>query len=361
MIKLVGTVGVGASVARNVRAAENNKRTVKEARDAAKRTVERASSRDAFATWQGASVGQHTTFHARNTAAGPKYVQAAYVFTVRNRGEDVGYVTTGARPDWSAVMEYSTAEPPQRGVGPAQSKARKHGVKPTGRLLYHGGVKYGVELANSRAMNVRNGRTTPVRGLNPAEVATESNEGGVSVSSTDYERLSEVPAWSTPEKKAEDGDVDPWDYWDGCAPVAGSMIVAYHEDVEKDKKEEYIDDLHVDMETSTGGTTLPTTIDDGFDVFDTGDNSYTGRNIYIWQHPDFVKQEIGAERPFLLNMLNGDSADDRNTEYDDHTVAVVGYDEGGDELILHDTWGTETHHLDYGSWQNASYTKVTVN
>jgi hypothetical protein len=356
-LKTIGALGVGASVVGTAQAAGNDGRKVGKARNAAERTVERASSREEFSTWRGASVGGHTTFHARNTATGPKYVPAAYVFTVRKRGEDVGYVTTGAQSEWADVIEYSRAEPPQRQVAQTKALARKHGANPTGRLLYHGGVKYGVELADGRAVNVRNGRPNPVKGIDPAAMATTSSNDGddVTISSNTYEYLWEVPAWT------ESDTDDPWDDWDGCVPIAASMIMAYHEGVGESKKEEYIDDLHRDMNTNDSSSTMPYDIDDGIDKFDTGDNSYNGRNIYTWSHPDFLKQEINAERPFLLNMTSGGSADDRNDNYGDHTVAVVGYDEDGEEFILHDTWDDSTHHLDWGSWTACSYTKITIN
>lgn len=380
VLKSIGALGLGTSVVGAAQAASGNATSVGKARKAAKRTVERASSKDEFATWQGASVGKPTTFHARNTAKGPEYVPAAYVFSIRNEGEDVGYVTAGAQPEWSDVIEYSTAEPPQRLVSRTVSLAKDRGASPSGRLLYHGGVKYGIELDDGRGVNVRNGRPAPATGINPADVAKTSSSnsenstqstqiGGTrstsssttsssttdSYSSSSYNYLWGVPAWT------EEDDDDPWDEWDGCAPIAGSMIVAYHEGVGESKKEEYIDDMHRDMNTNDSGSTMPYEMDDGFDKFDTGSESYNGRSIYTWHHPDFLKQEIDAERPFLLNMSSGDQADDRDQNYGDHTVAVVGYDEGGDEFILHDTWDDTTHHFDWGSWSGASYTKVTVN
>lgn len=361
VLKAIGGLAVGGSVVGTVSAAGSDKVPVSEARDAVEQTVDEASMKDGFSSWRGATVGKQTTFHARNTASGPKYVPTAYVFTVQNRGEDVGYVTAGARPDWSDVIEYSTATPPQRLVAETQALARAKGVRTTGRLLYHGGIKYGVELDDGRAVNVRNGRPAQVAGIDPGSVAENSSQTGSSTSgnfstmSSSYEYLWNVPAWT------ESDTDDSWDDWDGCAPIAGSMIMAYHEGVGSSKKEEYIDDMHRDMNTNDAGSTMPYEMDDGFDKFDTGSNSYNGRSIYTWYHPDFLKQEINAGRPFLLNMSSGDQADDRNQNYGDHTVCVAGFDENGDEFILHDTWDDTTHHFDYGSWTGASYTKVTIN
>ncbi|MEZ3145631.1 C39 family peptidase [Halobaculum sp. MBLA0143] len=349
----LGTVGTATASPDTV--------SVGDARAAAAATVRRAAEREQFAAWEGAGLGQPTTFHARNAARGPAAVPAVYVFPVQEGGRDLGYVTAGARPEWADVIEYSTATPPQRRVAATRAHARRHGARPTDRLLYHGGVKYGVELADGRGVNVRNGRAAPLTEIDPSRVAAQPTGVTTADTTTDvtadshyYDWLWEVPAWT------ESDTDDPWDDWDGCVPIAASMALAYHEDVGESVKEVYIDDLHEDMNTNDAGSTFPTDIDNGINEFDTGDDSYNGRNIYLWSHPNFTKQEIGAGRPFLLNMTSGDQADDRNQNYGNHTVTVVGYDEGGDELILHDTWDDTTHHFDWGSWLAASYTKITV-
>ena len=359
VLKTIGAVGLSGGAVGTASAAGGDTVSVGDARDAAAQTVERVAGREKFADWRGATLGRPTTFHARNAARGPKYLAAAYSFPVQSRGETVGYVTAGARPGWADVIEYSTASPPQDHVAATKARARGRGGRPTGRLLYHGGVKYGVELADGRGVNVRNGRAAPLSGIDPAGVESSPSTSDITTTSS-REQLWNVPAWSTP-KEPEEGDEDPWADWDGCAPVAASMIISYHEGTQGGKKETYIDVLHKSMNTTYGGTTLPTHIDDGitnFSDYNVSDKSYIGENIHIWTPPNFVKKEIGAERPFLLNMTNGEQPDDKNKSYGNHTVAVVGYDQGGDELIIHDTWDRYSHHIDYGSWEAASYTKV---
>jgi hypothetical protein len=357
VLKTIGAVGLSGGAVGTASAAGGDTVSVGDARDAAAQTVERVAGREKFADWRGATLGRPTTFHARNAARGPKYLATAYSFPVQSRGETVGYVTAGARPGWADVIEYSTASPPQDHVAATKARARGRGGRPTGRLLYHGGVKYGVELADGRGVNVRNGRAAPLSGIDPAGVESSPSTSDITTTSS-REQLWSVPAWSTSQKKEEDIDVDPWDYWDGCAPVAASMIVSYHEGTLGTNKEKFIDKLHRSMNTLPDGTTVPSDIDSGISHFSGGDLSYSAVNINLWQHPDFVKQEIGAERPFLLNMTDGGQADDRGQNYGNHTVTVVGYDQGGDELILHDTWDDLSHHLDWGSWLAATYTKV---
>jgi len=359
VLKTIGAVGLSGGAVGTASAAGGDTVSVGDARDAAAQTVERVAGREKFADWRGATLGRPTTFHARNAARGPKYLAAAYSFPVQSRGETVGYVTAGARPGWADVIEYSTASPPQDHVAATKARARGRGGRPTGRLLYHGGVKYGVELADGRGVNVRNGRAAPLSGIDPDTMESSPSTSGVTTTSS-FNQLWGVPAWSVPGDEAED-DPDPWDYWDGCSPVAGSMVVAYHEGkTSGEKKHEYVDELHRTMNTDSSGTTTPTDIDDGFNNFDIGINSYSGKNVSVSTHPNLPIREIDDGQPFLFSVTDGGSPDDKSGNYDDHTMTVVGYDEGGDELVVHDTWDYTDHHLDWGSWRAALYTTVRV-
>ncbi|WP_435363276.1 C39 family peptidase [Haloarchaeobius sp. DYHT-AS-18] len=354
-----------------------------DARRAAKTKLDAVSQRSRFDSWRGATLAKPTTFHAKNAGSGPAYVPVAYTFSVRNAGEEVGYITASARADWAPILEYSTATSPDSLVEQAQSKAAAHGHGTTGRLLYHGGVKYGLELGDGRAMNVRNGRPTATgRGIDPADMGFDSEQVAQqrnalqtdSVTTSDvtiqshWDTIYGVPAW-TEHDDGNSGSTsygtgdDSWDDWDGCVPVAASMIIAYHEGFDESDtwwREYLIDRLHDDMNTNDAGSTWPTDIDDGFDKFSNGSHSYNGRNIYLWNHPDFTKREISDNsRPFLLNMNDGGSANDRSQNYGDHSTTVVGYASNGDELELHDTWDDSSHYLTWGSWSECSYTKVT--
>lgn len=347
--------------------------------------VDALSTHPKFTSWADATVGPMTTFHAKNAGHGPEYVPSAYVFAIEKGSEDVGYVTAAARSNWAPILEYSAATPPGRLVEDARSLARERGVEGTGRLLYHGGVQYGLELQDGRALNLRNGRPSAVGvGIDPSgmsfdpaivdrqRAALEGTGGTVSTSGVTtlqtFDSLWDVPAWT----EHDDGNAsstsygsgaDSWDDWDGCTPIAASMIVAYHEGyTESDTwiREYYIDRLHDDMNTNDAGDTWPTDIDNGFDNFSEGSYSYNGTNIYVWTHPDFTKSEISTHnRPFLLNMTSGGTANDRTQAYGDHTTTVVGYASNGDELELHDTWDDTYHYLTWGSWTACSYTKVT--
>lgn len=332
-----------------------------------------------------------TTFYGKNAGQGPEYVPTAYVFVIQNNAEDVGYMTASARSDWAPVLEYSKATPPVRQVSEVRSVAQKQGHTPTGRLLYHGGVKYGIELTNGQALNVRNGRPSNVgSGIDPASmsfdhVATErqwevlssdfaspedeSTTSNEVTAYSDWDRLHSVPAWTSHDETGANitnyGSArDAWADWDGCTPIAGSMIIAYYEGyTESDtwEREYIIDHLHDSMRTDDdSGETFPSNIDDGFDNYTEGSYSYDGRNIY---NPDagFTKREISDNyRPFLLNMTDGGSAEDRSQAYGDHSTTVVGYDDSGTTLKyeLHDTWDDSIHYLTKGSWSDYWYTRV---
>lgn len=386
----VSIVGVGVASARKNHSSDVPKG---KAREIVENKVDAVSDRSKLADWQGATIGQPTTFYAKNRARGPEYVPTAYVFAVQKNGEDVGYVTASARSDWAPILEYSPATPPTRLVAQARSVAKEQSQVPTDRLLYHGGVKYGLELDNGQALNVRNGRPSTVgRGIDPASMSFDpttvrrqrdtlsGNSGNTSSSeatasseevttSSSFDTLIDVPAWT--EHDGTGANItnygpakDYWAEWDGCVPVAASMIIAYHEGyTESDtyQREYIIDHLHDSMKTTDDtGETFPTNIDDGFNNYTEGSHSYNGRNIYAWVHPDFTKREItDNKRPFLLNMNDGGTADDRSEAYGDHTTTVVGYASDGDELELHDTWDDTWHYLNWGSWSECSYTKVT--
>jgi hypothetical protein len=373
----VGLLGVGSATATSGQSDIVSRGT---ARKVAQNKVEAVQTREQFSSWQGATVEKASVFYGANGGQGPEYVPTAYVFAVTNRGEDVGYVTASARSDWAPVLEYSTATPPNHLVDKAESDAAAGlGVGSTGRVLYHGGVKYGLELEDGRAVNVRNGRPTEVgRDFDPSAMsfkpetiqrqqdAVESDEV-----TTDFhwDTIYDVPAWTEHDGTHNKdytyygtGD-DSWDKWDGCVPVAASMLIAYHEGYDEEDtwtREYYIDKLHDDMNTNDAGSTWPTDIDNGFNKFAEGSYDYDGTNIYLWSHPNFTKKEItDNNRPFLLNMNDGGTANDRNQTYGDHTTTVVGYGSDGDELELHDTWDDDYHYLTWGSWSACSYTKVT--
>lgn len=132
-------------------------------------------------------------------------------------------------------------------------------------------------------MNVQDGSVAYLGPGSPEELAftsTQSEERwalvkfgsyGVSRSETSVGtssiegHLSSVPCWT----EHDQGDAsytsigsgeDTWEDWDDCTPIAASMVIGYHEEVEgwqDDKQEAIIDRLHIKMGTNATGATKP--------------------------------------------------------------------------------------------------------
>lgn len=374
------------------------------AKKAVEKQVLAVSQQPEFSDWKNADIGSEVTFEMKNASKGPKYLRSAYVFPISTNDEGIGYVTVSPRRSWPPILEYSTAAVPNTLIEGAIQAGEELGKTATGNVLYYGGVKYGLEFDDGTAMNLRNGwvqdagegtsstslaydsdkaaqqwetiENTPSTTTDGIVASGSTSSDGVTTTALPYPDdlvyIREVPAWTEHDAgDAEDTHIGPgpdsYDRWDGCTPVAGSMVIAYHEGVSEDNdfaREVIIDRLHEDMETSENGLTLPLDIDNGFDSYDyvtLCSKSYNGSNIYAWSPPEFVIDEISRHnRPFLLNMTSGNTAEDRTQPYGNHSVTVAGYRYGGDQFILHDTWDSEPHYLTYGGWFASMYTKVTA-
>jgi hypothetical protein len=309
----------------------------------------------------------------------------------------VGYVTAAARRDEGPILEYSMAQPPNELIDRATVAGETHGKSSTETPLYHGGVKYGLLFEDDTAMNLRNGRVEQMGDGMSSSLATEAESATrqwgtikntsqtsvdgvvaatgpagneepapITTQSQTADHIGGVPAWTEHDAGHARGNdnvfgpgADPWDDWDGCVPIAASMVIAYHEGISQTNdyaREAIIDWLHIKMDTYNGNTVW-VKIDGGFDSYDRGSHSYNGKNHYNWGD-GFVRNEVGAERPFLLNMMSADSANDGTGPYGDHAVTVVGYCCNTASLRIYDTWNSEDHYLNRGSWWQSMCTAV---
>jgi len=157
---MLGITGVGTVN----RAKRHNKVTKADARRTARWKVQQVQSQDlpGYSSWRGATIGKPVTFHAKNHRKGPDYVPSAYVFTVMNRGSDVGYVTISADRRNPPIMEFSNAASPSKQANKVKSRTKAAGHSPTGRKLYHGGLDYQVELHGGVGVNVQSGVTSGI-------------------------------------------------------------------------------------------------------------------------------------------------------------------------------------------------------
>lgn len=361
------------------------------AKKAANQQRKIASNEGQFSNWENASLGKPETFFMiADTKNRRKYQKSAYVFPVTKGNSEIGYITAAAQRSMDPILEYSTAKSPVSRIAESHSTIQKKGHKLSGRPIYHGGVQYGHEIANGNIANIRNNHQYRAKSSSPSslkfneqksrnlwkniELSTapsgspNSNEPPIP-SGNNAGHVYGVPCWTehdlgsfTIDQTYYGPETDKWDDWDGCVPVAASMIIGYHQSVsEYDDfdREWIIDNLHDSMNTNDYGATNPDDIDNGIDNYP--DGSFDGYTYYVTDQ-DLVRKEIDNNRPFLLNMTSGDHPEDEPSDYGpygEHTVAVVGYDYDGGQLEIHDTWNDERHRLNWGNWLACSITTVT--
>jgi len=157
---------------------------------------------------------------------------------------------------------------------------------------------------------------------------------------------------------------DAWDSdgnWDGCAPIAGSMVTAYHTGKKFEVYREWvIDVLHELMNTSFEGDSLPNDIASGIGSL----GSKWSTDHFINWNDSTLKDEIDSGRPLLINMTHGgegpEEGGDGTTNYGDHTCTVVGYSDNyySKYIILHNTWDDGTHYFSWGNWWASSLIHV---
>jgi len=291
------------------------------------------------------------------------YTPRAWVFPIENRGDDVGYIAIDAKQTASPVLAYGKSEAPQRNVDDAMQVAKANGNSIHKRFLYQGGTQFGVETTDRRLVDLRDQSVTSLAPVEDRRSLLPSDKSGLQSSSniglsnigggdapdwsggTDDEVSGEVPNWSSSDEGGASsteygrGD-DSWDDWDGCTPVAASMVIGYHEGLEEwetGDREALIDRLHVDLDTNDNGVTLPEpprnpfdlasqenniyeNIPDGIESYEEGNHSYAAANEYVRLRHD-TEQAIGNDNPPILSMWNGPYSGKKSG----HSVAVVGY------------------------------------
>lgn len=387
MIKTIGFAGLAPSSITSIATAQSAEKYLPKGlvKKAAEKQVLAASQQPQFTEWNGASVGRPTTYYRKNAGKGPAYLRSAYVFPVIDGSNSVGYITTSARQTEGPIIEYSTAQPPNEYLARARDTGAKRG-KTEEVPLYHGGLKYGLAFEDGTAMNVMNGRPQPIGdGIAPDALATNTaptqwdtiqttpqttdnglapNSAGDDVSTRSHKDSIEnyvpyVPAWTETDSgggnytRYGDGK-DAWAKWDGCVPIAASMLIASHEDWPRPEndwaRERMIDRLHRDMNTSHGGWTKHSDAVDGIRQYDYGDHNYYPNNVGGYFDRAWVRNEVIHNRPTLLGADGG--------KFDDHMVTVVGYSNWAHTLRVHNTWDWSPHNFSWGNWNSATMIKV---
>ncbi|USZ67059.1 C39 family peptidase [Halorussus salilacus] len=355
------------------------------ARKIARSAVGDIGQRDEFGRWSAEGVKSPELFYTRVEDGGTtKHAPRSWIFPIENRGEDVGYINVSARQTERAVLGYGGSEAPQRKLTEAKRKTPASSKSLTGRFLYRGGVEFLVESTDVGAVDLRSGR--PNRAGPVADIASlMPTEDGASSSDKDQEddedwsgstddEVSGVPNWTEQDGGgADETDIgtgrDSWDEWDGCIPVAASIVLGYHEgldDTDDEDREALIDRLHIQMGTGEGDLcdicTYWKDIPPGIEDYSHGSNSYNANNV----HSGFkgnVKSAISNDDPCMLNMENGPYTD----KGEGHSVCVVGYREESCGTFcsnmyykVYNTYATSPDLVTHGSWGDACVTEVTV-
>jgi hypothetical protein len=343
-----------------------------------------------FKEWRDVTLGKPVTYYF------PNGEKSAYEFAVFKNGKSVGFILVSARKDMPPVLEFSKAKPPSWKLEKVKELAEKKGYK-TGRLLYYGALTYSIDIGNGKAIGLKDMkmREYPMKvELKFNKEKARSTESYTSLSLTlsttpiflDGNSIEGVPAWTSEDDGGSSIQYpnnvglasDPWDDWDGCSPIAASMVIAYYEPQLRDdwNREAIIDILHHTMGTDYSGSTVPWNIDTGIDWFDDEYNdlrnqgivsdplyhTFDGSNDYYVSQDDVIR-EVDNKQPFVLNMFPYGSS---LTE--GHSVTVVGYSrwlysDGTSSWIvmyleIHNTWDYYATYITFGDWTTAVATYV---
>ena len=329
-----------------------------------------------FDDWRAEGLASPELFYARvrdGSGTGTTYIPSAWVFPVENGPENVGYIAVDAAGSETSVLAFGRSTAPQRRLESARRVAKERGRTTNGRFLYHSGVKFGVETTDGRIVDLRGQWLSQIGSLERPEhlrAGYRSKDDGDDAedwSGDTDDEIYGVPNWT--ESDPGDGsstDIgtgrDDWDYWDGCTPIAASMAIGFHEDVdeyEDEDREALIDRLHKKMNTNDDGSTRPDNIDGAIDKYDAGQHDYNGTNRHHEEKGN-IKDAVGNDNPCLLNMWNGPYTNDSDKTFVGHSVTVVGYrtTSSGMRHKVHNGYNQSPDRVRQGNWSDAMITRI---
>lgn len=151
----------------------------------------------------------------------------------------------------------------------------------------------------------------------------------------------------------------------GCAPAAGAMVLGYWDG--KGYSNFPSGNTLISECANAMGTyqysTNTNMIDDGIETV-CSNHGYTNFDAQTDSSLTLseLMSEINSNRPFVLSMIYGGTGSGRSTDYNNHSVACVGYTQTGATTgyaWLHDGWsGSSPHYITFGSWDSAAATWV---
>ena len=351
----------------------------------------------------------------------PDGVEAAYEYPVETNGKDTGFILVSARKDWMPVLEWSDGIAPSSLVEYARESAIEEGYLEKGdnsepTFYYWGAFTYSVQFGKKMkqervVISLKNGQVTklpknapklqmdtskaqnqwnnligdeskhPIKSLVNTLFQGSKVKANADVSQPQSQELGQtiynvggVPCfyqgwYVTMHGDDHDGDADEypdclgypddlWNDYDGCAPIAGAMILGYWSeqgytnipDPDAGETEDIlIDHCHGRMGTWDDGTTSPdSNIVSGLEYITDTMYGYDFAYGYGGVDWDWAKQQINYGRPFVLSAADFEGGDD-------HAVCVYGYSDSSPySLHVWNTWNTNNHWVQYGDWYAAN-------
>ena len=349
--------------------------TPAEAMLVAQRHLQWASSNvPGFEDWKRAKLSQPVIYYF------PNGTKSAYEFTVLMNGKPDGFILVAAQRYMPQVLEFGKGEAPSKRL---KQISKRMGISRP-KFLYYGALSYSLRLENKTAITFGLKKVaipdTVTISYSQKLVNTKDNTKYSILSSTYSEKHIEgVPAWT----ESDDGGsstvypynvgpiADPWKKWDGCTPIAVSMVIAYYEPQLQNSwdREALIDVLHHVLKTSNNGTTWSYNVVSGIEslheeylrISKLIRLSHIVKNDYIawWEDHDSgfynAISDINNNHPVLLWMIEGGKSLDQSQDYNNHTVTVVGYVgySGRFYWEIHDTWDNKSHYIADQNWKDA--------
>ncbi|KAF5430822.1 Peptidase C39 like family protein [Candidatus Methanophagaceae archaeon] len=349
-----------------------------------------------YQEWQEATVKPSTVYYDLDGK------NSAYAFNVIENGQYAGYILVSAARDNYPILEFSEGRTPDtitelttRSETLAQERAKENGLI-AGKMkpLYLGATFYYAEYP---LIDARGEVTDSVVVDLTVPVIVDFKELQVEIPIDEKELLQQQQMkkqeanalWDAIEEKVKVGvtatpkisassrsewkvinDVPNYPWYRGCSPTAAGMVLGYWEShgypdfPTGTEGRILIDELADAMGTwdwPIHGWTWPWDIDNGIEEVSEnhGYSNFDASNDY-WMSWSEVKTEVDADRPFVINMLQGGTGSGHDKPYGDHSVTCRGYyDSDENWVFIYDTWDdTGSHTLAYGNWWMAMATWV---
>lgn len=363
-MKGVGTATLGATLfTSNGVARSSSDAEIPEslARRLARYRINQVQHRKEFSKFDPEGLGNPELFYAaRDTRLGTDYIPAAWVFPIKNGRKEVGHISVGAHKFVPPIIQYGTAKAPQNYLEDKQTDSNVSDLSfdESSTYLYKNPMAFGIEAEGRTFVDLKRGfrmDDEATAGFDPSQnVEHVQNEWqrikqferkGDLIEQTPQPLSSEDVSGSVPNWTEEDDgnantsypdcagmEPDPWASWDGCVPIATSMVNGYHVGYEDswpdDIKENYIDTLHEVMNTRdlpTGdGQTFP------FDIPNIEDEFSYDVNNHWWGRRDEIKDQIDSNNPPVVSYWGDKSSSsmDLKDKAVGHAEVAHGYVEG---------------------------------